>query len=119
MRNIATLNDPSFNSKLRYYLSCCQAGNRFKFDRDGKEYNITIERAPEPEDVVWTNLGMSDGEIIKRKLITYLVTIVLLGASFGAVYGLSRAQMATQGNMILSLAISGVISFINVILGSN
>ena len=36
MRMLSNLNDPSINAKLRYYLTCCQAGNRFSFERDGK-----------------------------------------------------------------------------------
>lgn len=34
MKIVTRLNDPSFSSKLRYYLTCCQAGNRFKFVRN-------------------------------------------------------------------------------------
>ena len=119
MRNITNLNDPSLNAKLRYYLTCCQTGNRFKFEREGKEFDIQIERAPEPEDVIWTNLGMKFEEIVKRKLVTYFVTLLLLGISFAAVYGLSQAQTSNKGNQILSLIISLVISLINVVIGRN
>ena len=119
MRVIANLNDPSIMAKFRYYITCCQGGNRFKFTRDGKDFDIDIERAPEPEDVIWTNLGMSLGAIVKRKVITYLVTAILLGVSFAAVYGLSRAQLNNKGNQVISLIISLVISLINVILGRN
>lgn len=31
MKVLSSLNDPSINSKLRYYLSCCQLGLRFTF----------------------------------------------------------------------------------------
>jgi len=48
---------------------------------------------------------------------TYLVSIILLGGSFGAVYGLSQAQLANATDRILSLVISIIISLINVILG--
>lgn len=67
--------------------------------------------------MVWTNLGMSFGSLLIRKVITYLVTCCLLGISFGAVYGLSSAQTQNEGNQILSLIISLVISVINVIIG--
>ena len=50
---------------------------------------------------------------------TYLVSIILLGGSFGAVYGLSQAQLANATDRILSLVISIIISLINVILGRN
>ena len=32
---IGFLNDSSFAAKARYYLTCCQAGNPFKFTRNG------------------------------------------------------------------------------------
>ena len=53
MKMIAALNDPSFLSKIRYYITCCQGGNRFRFIRDSEKYSVTIQRAPEPEDVKW------------------------------------------------------------------
>jgi len=75
-------------------------------------------RSPEPEDVIWNNLGVPDCEIYKRKFITFLVTFILLGISFACVYGLSLAQAENSGNTILSLVISITISLINIILGS-
>ena len=91
---IVDLNDPSFLSKLRYYLTCCQGGNRFKLIKsDGTPGSIEIEAAPEPEDIIWQNLGIPECEILKRKVLTYFVTLILLGASFAAVYGLSQAQL--------------------------
>ena len=117
MRIIAGLNDPSFSSKLRYYITCCQAGNRYKFEREGQKFDITIERAPEPEDVIWTNLGYAFGFLLCRKVITYIVTLCLLGASFGAVYGLSIVQIKNEKSTAISVLISLVISIINVIIG--
>ncbi len=72
------------------------------------------------------NLGVSDFTIITRKLITYIVTLILLGGSFAAVYGLSLAQYNSQqaaaanansGMEYLSIIISVLISLINIILG--
>lgn len=80
---------------------------------------MKVERAPEPEDIIWSNLGVSSGEIFKRKLITYFATLILLGISFAIIYGLSLAQINNENNQILSLAISSVISLINVILVRN
>ena len=115
---IVDLNDPSFLSKLRYYITCCQGGNRFKLIKsDGSPGNIEIEAAPEPEDIIWQNLGIPECEILKRKVLTYFVTLILLGASFAAVYGLSQAQLEYENNRALSLALSLVISLINVVLG--
>ena len=60
---------------------------------------------------------MSDCEVLKRKILTYTITIILLGVSFAAVYGLSQAQLENESNRALSLVISLIISLINVILG--
>ena len=54
---------------------------------------------------------------MKRKILTYTITFILLGVSFAAVYGLSQAQLANENDRALSLAISLVISLINVVLG--
>lgn len=79
---------------------------------------MKIERAPEPEDIIWTNLAVPLGEVIKRKVITYTATFILLGISFAIVYGLSVAQINSSGNSILSLVISIFISLVNIILSS-
>ena len=44
---IADLNDPGFLSLLRYYITCCQGGNRFKLLKsDGSNAGVEIEKAP-------------------------------------------------------------------------
>lgn len=57
-----------------------------------------------------------------------MVTLILLGASFAAVYGLSVAQYDSQqkaaanadaGTDYISIIISVVISLINIVLGRN
>ena len=73
--------------------------------------------APDPEDVIWTNIGVSRGEVIGRKLLTYSITALILGVSFLIAYGLSTAQANNQQNTILSVVISLSIAIINVIIG--
>jgi ABC-type glycerol-3-phosphate transport system permease component len=110
------LNDPSIASKIRYYLTCCQGRNKFRLHRGQEEIKVKIERAPEPEDILWSNLAVPTGEYAKRKIITYTVTFAMLGASFGIVYGLSKAQQSNTDNQALSLAISACISVVNIII---
>ena len=69
-------------------------------------------RAPEPEDIIWQNIGIPDSEVRKRKLLTYFVTLLLLGISFGVAYGFTILQM-TYSNFIFSYAISFSITIIN------
>jgi hypothetical protein len=98
--------------------------NRFEFTRGDKTYKLGISTAPEPEDIIWTNIGVNDCSIIMRKLFTYTFTAALLGGSFGIVYSLSVEQnkLTESGDpndatsRYLSIAISIVIALINVIL---
>jgi hypothetical protein len=100
---------------IRYYLSCCQ--NALYFQLESKfESKVVVTRAPEPEDIIWDNIGISSCSIYLRKLMTYFVTLLLLGASFGIVYGLTALQ-ETLKNSILSIAISLSITLINIIIG--
>ena len=83
------------------------------------EKKAYIRQAPEPEDIIWTNLGQSLGQIIKKKMITFFVTLVVIGASFAAVYGLSVVQTRvnkSNKNQYISILISLVISIFNIIL---
>lgn len=58
MKLITNLNHSSFAERIRYWLRCCTSGNRFRFVRDGVDYKVKIERAPEPEDILWNNLSV-------------------------------------------------------------
>ena len=75
--------------------------------------------APDPEDIVWSNIGVGRGEIAARKLFTYSITLLILATSFVITYFLSKAevQASTQKNKLLSITISLCISIINVIIG--
>ena len=61
MKIITELNDPSIASKIRYYLTCCQGRNKFRLHRGQEEIKVKIERAPEPEDILWSNLAVPTG----------------------------------------------------------
>jgi uncharacterized membrane protein YsdA (DUF1294 family) len=53
---------------------------------------ITIEQAPEPTDVRWQNMGVSTGKKVCRRIFTVLITIILLGGSFGIIFGINQYQ---------------------------
>ncbi|CAK64281.1 unnamed protein product (macronuclear) [Paramecium tetraurelia] len=55
---------------------------------------ILVSKAPEPGDILWGNLGVTLLEQYKRKLITNLATIFLLGICFGILFGLSYGQFS-------------------------
>ena len=89
-------------AKIRYYLTFGQGSQRFKFKKnDNTEGSISIEKAPEPEDIIWENLGISTFEKVKRKLLTYFVTFLLLGISFVAVLRLSQTKNNSDNAIII------------------
>lgn len=116
--NVIDIANPyGFSNKMRYYLSCCSKALFFR-PRSLEGAEVKAARAPEPEDVIWENIGIPDNAIIQRKLLTYFVTLILLGLSFGIVYGLTLLQQ-TYNNSILSIGISLSITVINIIIASN
>ena len=90
--NVIDIANPyGFSNKMRYYLSCCKKALFLKLKvEDGNE--VIVSRAPEPEDIVWENIGIPENTIIQRKLLTYFITFLLLATSFGIVYGLTILQ---------------------------
>lgn len=79
-----------------------------------KKRYITVNRAPEPNDIYWENLSISKAERLKRIAITYIAVLVIIGCSFGIVYGLDEAARTTQG--FISIVISLVIVIFNAII---
>lgn len=121
---MAELNEVTIYSRFKGILG---DKNKFVLSRGDKVFKLDIEIAPEPEDIIWTNIGLDDCSIYSRKLFTYTFTLMLLGGSFGIVYGLSKEQnrLTSGGNATddtsryLSIAISLVIAITNVIIGRN
>ncbi len=52
-----------------------------------------MERAPEPSDVKWENCGASNFEKFKRRFLTTLGTLIILGICFGTIYAMNYAQV--------------------------
>lgn len=97
---------------MKYYLSCCSSALYYEIP----DLSVKLSRAPEPEDINWNNIGVEFSSIVCRKFLTYFVTAVLLGASFGIVYGLTLWQISTN-NSIITYAVSMSISLLNVLIG--
>ncbi len=47
---------------------------------------IRVKRAPEPSDVKWENCGISFSTKLFRRIITAILTIVVLGIGFAGLY---------------------------------
>ena len=88
-------------------------------DDDGNKVKAYIKNAPEPEDIIWSNLGIDKWQLRWKKLKTFLATVLLLAISLAVTFGLSKAQIdsaSNKNNSYLSILISLAISIINVII---
>lgn len=83
------LNEVTFYSRVKGVFG---DKNKFVLTRGDQIINLKIDIAPEPEDIKWMNVGISDCSTYMRKLFTYAFTLCLLGGSFGIVYALSKKQ---------------------------
>jgi len=59
---------------------------------------IKVDRAPNPNDIKWNDLGVSMSVVIQRRIITFFITILLLGCSFGGILGLKVIQYKMNQN---------------------
>lgn len=90
-----------------------------------KGQRVKVRRATEPKDINWQNLPVSESVKSCNRLVTNLVTLIILGCSFGILYILSFAQQEVSDKnkqepgfrvQALSLLIGFSISFINQVL---
>ena len=111
-----------FYLKYIYYFLFSSCIDKNKVRRFQRKKKISVDHAPEPEDVIWENLEISFIERVKRGIIIYSITIFLLLFAFGLVLSLTYLQDYSndhdwEGNTLIkygvSLIITGVISGIN------
>ena len=89
-----------------------------------------MDRAPNPNDIKWNDLGVSMTVVLQRRVTTFFITILLLGCSFGAILGLKVAQFKMNQNSnskdlnlssvqfrVISVVITLIIMAINFALG--
>lgn len=85
---------------------------------------VEVSEPPEPSDILWENLGTPFGIKLKRRILTFFLTVFLLAFSFVTILGLKYAQFKyiesqSEEGVIktgLSLIITGFISTINALL---
>ncbi len=56
------------------------------------QHQIKVTRAPNPNDLIWGNFGVTLSNALFRRALTAIATLLLLGASFGAMLGLKVLQ---------------------------
>lgn len=69
--------------------ACCGAGS-------GANTGFRYERAPEPSDIYWENLAITNFQRNVRVTLTFIATFILVGACFGILYGISIANDKLQ-----------------------
>ena len=62
---------------------------KFKNKRQFKNQTLNILRAPEPADIYWENLEYDFWFKLKKRIITFIGTLFVLGISFIIIYFLS------------------------------
>lgn len=75
----------------KYLLCCCMKQSKIKSYE--KKFTLNVEKAPEPEDVIWENLQFNSKHRFFRKLMVYLISLVLIAISFGIIVGLNYGQV--------------------------
>ena len=76
---------------IKYYLFCCCLPKDDE-DRFKKAKGIDAYDPPEPEDVIWDNLGFSEWERRSHFIIIFLLCIIIMAISLGIVFGLTFIQ---------------------------
>ena len=111
---------------LKYFLCCCCV-NKNKRKIFLLKNNISVEVAPEPEDVIFENLQYSSCERFLRMLLIYFISFIIISICFLIILFLNYIQIKHKekhsGNKLIikyliSLAIALVISVLNAIFQS-
>ncbi|EAR89313.2 phage head-tail family protein, putative (macronuclear) [Tetrahymena thermophila SB210] len=99
-----------------------QKNNTFKYY--GQE--ISIQQAPDPNNIHWKSLKYSRVQKLTRRVLSFVLTAILLGTSLSIIMGLNFAQNHVDddnkhqeysvGVSLISIAISICISILNPIL---
>ena len=107
---------------LKYFCCCCCI-DKNKRKNFFLKRNITVEEAPEPEDIIFENLQCSSCQRFVRILFIYIFSLVIIGICFFIILFLNNFQ-AKRNNKKgtsslvkygLSIAISLVVSILNAI----
>lgn len=102
---------------LKMYIFCCCLNDR-KLRYLKKSLSLTIDEAPEPSDIKWENLEITNRERRWRTFLVLVAVFFVLCFSFGVLLGISFVQKEissknTAAKYFLSLAFACVISIFN------
>ena len=105
------------------FCSCCTKKDSLNYYKR----HITFEAAPEPEDIIFENIETKPIQRIINTFIVYLVSIIICGVSFVAIFYLNKLQKKIDNDKenktthtvllyVVSFGITGVTSAIDIIL---
>ena len=118
----------SFDFSLTKIFKLFQSNKYYKYNRNGQQYQVPIRvsRAPDPNDIIFSNIGLDWVPAFTRRILTYFGSTLLLGVSFGATIGLKILQSSMNKKSsastnsftfrLISIAITLIISMINYIM---
>uniref|UniRef100_A0A0G4HT77 CSC1/OSCA1-like 7TM region domain-containing protein n=1 Tax=Chromera velia CCMP2878 TaxID=1169474 RepID=A0A0G4HT77_9ALVE len=92
----------------RWTFGCVKSGNpKFR-----STYELKLSRAPNPDDLLWENMGYSSKTRALAQLKTGLILFALVALSFGAVFGLTylNREVLKGQNPWVAIAISCAIT---------
>ena len=107
---------------LKYFCCCCCI-DKNKRKNFFLKRNITVEEAPEPEDIIFENLQCSSCQRFVRILFIYIFSLVIIGICFVIIlfffiFQAKRNNKKGTSSLVkygLSIAISLVVSILNAI----
>ena len=100
----------SIKNMAYIFCSCCVNKKKSSYFKN----SVTFEAAPEPEDVIFENVEVKPIMRIFYTSIVFLISIILCGVSFAAIYGLNLLQSnvdENQKNHTTHVVLLYVISF--------
>lgn len=110
-----------FHYILANFLCCCVYSDKKK-RMLRRAHSLIVERAPEPEDVLWENLQYSSTSRFFRMILVYFISLILIGIGFGIILGFNYFQLyadeegwtsIVEVKYTISILISLTISIIN------
>lgn len=109
------------------WIFCCCYSAEKKRDLS-KQLKLMVERAPEPEDVIWENLQYTMTSKILRNVLVYFLSITLILISFAIVFSLNYFQFVAVSEgwtssfvvkYTISIAVSCTVSIINYVISTS
>jgi hypothetical protein len=65
---------------MRTFFSCCLP----------KSWKFVFERAPEPSDIYWENMGVTTLTRICKSMVSFMLTAVLMGGCVGFIFAIKE-----------------------------